>query len=84
MERDRHLDELAKDPEAAWAQTEQLISTKQPARYDTAVTLLADLRDLARRETKTRAFTLRLAALRDAHRSKPSLMARLDRAGLTS
>ena len=38
--RQRHLDELAQDPETAWADAERLISTRLPAQYDAAVTLL--------------------------------------------
>jgi uncharacterized Zn finger protein len=80
----RRLDELAKDPEAAWAEVEKLISTKQPARYDEAVALLRDLQELARRDDQTQVFAQRLATVRDAHLRKPSLIDRLDRAGLTA
>jgi len=53
-----------------------------PARYDDAVTLLADLQDLARRDGRAGEFERRFAAMRDEHLRKPSLIARLDRAGL--
>jgi hypothetical protein len=81
--RQRRLDELAHDPEAAWADAERLINTKLPAQYDAAVTLLRDLQELAQREDQAQAFAWRFAALREAHLRKPSLIARLDRAGLT-
>ena len=71
--RHRHLDELAQDPETAWADAERLISTRLPAQYDAAVTLLGDLQELAQREDQAAAF----AQLR-----KPNLIARFDRAGL--
>lgn len=80
--RQRRLDELARDPETAWAQAGKLIGTKVPARYDDAVTLLADLRDLARRDGRAGEFERRFAALREEHLRKPSLIARFDRAGL--
>jgi hypothetical protein len=82
--RQRRLDELAKNPTAAWAEAKMLIGTKVPARYDEAVTLLADLRDQARRDGQAAEFEWHLTALREEHRRKPSLIARLDRAGLTA
>jgi hypothetical protein len=81
--RQRHLDELAQDPETAWADAERLINTKLPARYEAAVTLLRDLQELAQREDQARAFARRFTALREAHLRKPSLIARFDRAGFT-
>jgi hypothetical protein len=81
--RQRRLDELANDPEAAWADAERLINTKLQAQYDAAVTLLRDLQELAQREDQAQAFVRRFAALREAHLRKPSFIARLDRAGLT-
>ena len=81
--RQRRLDELAHDPEAAWADAERLVNTKLPAQYDAAVTLLRDLQELAQRDDQAQAFARRFAALREAHLRKPSLIARFDRAGLT-
>ena len=81
----KRLDELARDPEAAWAEAERLINTKAPAQYDAAVTLLKDLHELARRPGgQSQEFLRRYAALREAHSRKPSLITRLDRAGLTT
>jgi hypothetical protein len=82
--RRRRLDELATDPEAAWAEAGKLIGTKMPARYDEAVTLLTDLRDLARRDGQAGEFERRFTDLREEHLRKPSLIARFDRAGLTA
>src|SRR5260370_37646828 len=73
--RQRRLDELATDPEAAWAEAGTLIGTKVPARYE-AVTLLADLRELARRDGQAGEFDRRFAALREEHLRKPRLIAR--------
>jgi hypothetical protein len=81
--RQRHLDELAQDPETAWADAERLINTKLPARYDAAVTLLRDLQELTQHEDQAQAFARRFTALREAHLRKPSLIARFGRAGLT-
>ena len=78
------LDELAKNLETAWAEAKKLIGTKVPTRYDEAVALLADLRELARRDGRVGEFDRRLAALREEHQRKPSLIARMDRAGLSA
>ena len=83
--RRKRLDDLARDPEAAWAEAERLINTRAPAQYDAAVALLKDLHDLAqRRGEQSQEFGRRYAALREAHCRKPSLITRLDRAGLTA
>jgi len=82
--RRERLDELARDPEAAWAEAERLINTRAPAQYDAAVALLQDLHDLAQYPGgQSHEFGRRYAALREAHCRKPSLITRLDRAGLT-
>jgi hypothetical protein len=81
--RQRRLDQLAENAETAWAQAGMLIGTRVPARYDEAVALLANLRGLAQRDGQDAEFERRFAALREKHLSKPTLIARLDRAGLT-
>jgi hypothetical protein len=83
--RRKRVDELARDPEAAWAEAERLISFRAPAQYDAAVALLMDLHDLAGRPgQQSQEFGRRYAALREAHSRKSSLIHRLDRAGLTA
>jgi hypothetical protein len=62
----------------------KLISTKVPARYDEAVTLLVDLQELARRDGPPGEFERRFVAFRQAHLRKPTLIDRFDRAGLTT
>jgi len=64
-----------------WSRAESLIATRQPRGYDQAVALLADLRDLAAlREDGD--FRRRVAALRTEHARKPTLINRLNEAGL--
>jgi hypothetical protein len=48
------------------------------------VTLLCDLRALAKREGNSVAFTQRFLELRGKHQRKPSLQERFDKAGLPS
>ncbi len=83
--RHKRLDELARDPDVAWAEAERLINTKTPAQYDAAVTLLEDLHELAQRPGgQAQDFGRRYAALREAHSRKLSLISLLDRAGLST
>ena len=80
--RERHLTSLAKREAEAWREVEGLIATKQPGKYDAAVMLLKDLRDLAVRAGRQDEVGARLSRLRDQHAKKPSLIDRLQRAGL--
>jgi hypothetical protein len=80
--RARHLESLAGREEELWKQVEAAIQTRQPKEYDHAVELLMDLRDLGEHSGTGAEMTERLRALRGRHRSKPSLLKRLDRAGL--
>ncbi|MBO4160091.1 hypothetical protein [Micromonospora antibiotica] len=80
--RQRHLDTLAVDQTAAWQRVDELIATKKPREYDTAVQLLVDLHDLAERDGGSSSFRKRLAELRVVHARKPSLLERLNLAAL--
>jgi hypothetical protein len=80
--RARHLDALAGREEDLWRQVEAAIQKRQPGEYDRAVELLKDLRDLGGRTGNEEDVAGRIRALRERHRSKPTLMQRLDRAGL--
>ena len=79
--RARHLDALAGRKLAVWTQVESLITTRQPKRYDQAVMLLVDLRDIAARKGGND-FRRRVEELRTVHASKLTLIARLQKAGL--
>lgn len=78
----KHLDALAKREAHAWQEVDAMIQTRQPKKYDEAVQLMRDLRDLADREGKTAAANARLNALRAAHSGKSGLLRRLDDAKL--
>ena len=79
--RAKHLDQLAGKEPVLWEKVEHLVATKQPKSYDQAVQLLVDLRDLAARKDAAD-FRWRVEALRTAHARKPTLIVRLERAGL--
>lgn len=80
--RARYLDQLAGSEETTWRKVEILIQTKQPNKYDIAVNLLVDLRDLALRSKHEADFQAALGKLRGLHAAKPSLLRRLLDAGL--
>jgi len=80
--RARYLDELARREHAAWQKVEMIIQTKQPKKYDMAVSLLVDLRDLAARSRADAEFQTNLVTLRKSHAAKPSFLSRLLKAGL--
>jgi hypothetical protein len=80
--RERHLALLARREEEAWGEAEALIATKQPGKYDAAVALLRDLRDLAVRAGRREEAEARLVRLYEQHAKKPSLIGRLRAAGL--
>jgi hypothetical protein len=80
--RERRLDTLADEEDAAWSRVEAMIATRKPAEYDAAVTLLSDLQALAERDGHYDTFTAHMIALRHTHGRKPSLIERLDRVSL--
>lgn len=80
--RERYLESLGKCESKAWREVDALISTKQPGRYDEAVKLLCDLRDLGLRDGRAGEVEARLLRLREEHARRPSFIERLKRAGL--
>jgi len=80
--REKYLEDLARKADKAWLKVEDLISTKQPARYDEAVKLLVDLRDLAARQGKIDGFQSRHGELCQKHAKKPSLLSKMEKARL--
>jgi hypothetical protein len=80
--RERRLDKLADEEDAAWSRVDAMIATRKPAEYDAAVTLLTDQQALAEREDRYDTFTLRTTALRQTHARKPTLIQRLEQAGI--
>ena len=79
--RDRYLAGLAKREPQTWQRIDALVATKRPRDYDAAVTLLSDLRDVSEQKGRAVQFVKRVSQLREAHATKPSLLARLKHAG---
>jgi hypothetical protein len=80
--REKHLDTIASRETETWLRVDDLIATKQPGRYDEAISLLIDLRDVANRKGKTKEFMAQVTLLRKQHEKKPSFLKRLEKAGL--
>lgn len=80
--RAKYLDEIAGREPKLWDEVASLIAVRQPKSYDQAAKLLVDLRDLAARDGKASEFDARINAFRAAHARKPTLIKRLQKAGL--
>lgn len=81
-ERAHYLDQLDKRERETWERITTHIQKRQPGEYDKAVTLLADLRDLAVRKQRVSEFRSALEELRQAHTAKTSFLRRLAKADL--
>ncbi len=77
-----YLESLAGKEATLWSKVDALIATKQPKRYDEAVSLLQDLRDLSELQGGGSAFSSRMDTLYSANTRKPSLIERLRKAKL--
>jgi hypothetical protein len=80
--RSQYLESVARREPSVWTEIQALIATKQPASYDRAVGLLVDLRDVAVARGDESDFLRRLEALGTEHARKPSLLAKIQSAGL--
>jgi hypothetical protein len=78
----RRLKTLATRKEAAWKDTERLVSLKEKKSYEEAVSLLKDLYELSLEEGEEQAFLHKLADLRDRHRSKQAFIHQLVKEGI--
>jgi len=80
--RKKHLESLVGKEDGLWAEVDQLIATRQPKRYDEAVSLLQDLHDLADMQGRNSEFLLRMNALYSEHTKKTTLVERFRKAKL--
>jgi len=65
-----------------WKKVDEYIDSKQPAKYDEAVKLLVDLRDLHKKTGMEKAFKKKLKTICENHHRKVSFLNRLQKAGL--
>jgi hypothetical protein len=80
--RERRLVALTQREAEAWREVDALIASQQGERYDEAVALLADLREVCVRAGREEVAARHLSRLRDEHGRKRSLMKRLRKSGL--
>jgi hypothetical protein len=78
--RKKRFESLAGKENHLWSTVDKLIATKQPRRYDEAVSLLKDLHDLAVLKGKSGEFKSRMAALERANAAKGTLIERFRKA----
>ena len=80
--RERHFAYLAKREVQTWAEADALIAAKQPGKYDRAVKLLCDLRELGLRQGRGEEMDARFSRLCEEHAKKERFLERLKKAGL--
>ena len=80
--RREYLESLVGKQNDLWSKVDKLIATKQPRRYDDAVSLLKDLHDLAQLKGKGADFEHRMAAVRRVNAAKGTLIERFRKAHL--
>ena len=67
---------------ALWLNVDKLIATKQPKRYDEAVSILQDLSDVAQLKGMVSEFKSRMSTLQRMHSAKGTLIERFRKARL--
>jgi hypothetical protein len=82
LAREKYIESLAGREDSIWKKVDELIVWKQAAKYDEAVELLVDLRDLYKKTGKEKAFNKKLKTICENHYRKVSFLNRLQKAGL--
>jgi hypothetical protein len=80
--RKQYLEALADREDRIWKKVEDYINSKQPAKYDEAVKLLIDLRDLSQMARNEKTFSNKFGTICSVHYRKVTFMDRLQKAGL--
>ncbi len=83
LAREQHLESLAGRENSIWKKVGELIDSKQPTKYDEAVKLLVDLRDLNKKNGKEKTFIQKLNTICTKHYRKVSFIDRVQKAGLS-
>jgi len=74
--RKKHIESLRGKEFTLWLEVHELIGTRQPNRYDEAVSLLQDLHDLAELQGDESGFQMKMSALNNKHERKSTLVER--------
>lgn len=80
--RKKHIESLRGKEHTLWSDVHELIGTRQPKRYEEAVSVLKDLHDLAELQGNAGGFRMKMSALYDEHRRKTTLVERFRKAKL--
>jgi hypothetical protein len=80
--REKYVKSLAGREDSIWKKVDELIDSKQPTKYDEAVKLLVDLRDLNKKTGTEKAYKQKLKTICENHHRKVSFLNRLQTAGL--
>jgi hypothetical protein len=80
LAREQYLESLAGREDSIWKKVGELIDSKQPAKYDEAVILLGDLRDLNNKTGKEKTFIQKLNTICANHYRKVSFLDRVQKA----
>ncbi len=80
--RKKHLESLIGKENTLWSKVDALVATKQPKRYDEAVSLLHDLHEVAAMTGQRKTFSSRIEALYREQARKPTLLDRIRKANL--
>lgn len=83
LAREQYLESLSGREDSIWKKVNDLIITKQPAKYDEAVKLLVDLRDLIKKTGTEKVFNQKLNTICTNHYRKVSFLDRVQKAGLS-
>lgn len=83
-QRKAYLESIVGSESDLWARVPRLIATQQPKRYNEAVSLLEDLRDLSNMSNTSGEFRRRIDELCRTHARKVTFIDRLQQAGLLS
>ena len=83
LARKKYIESLAGREDSLWKKVDELINSKQPAKYDEAVELLVGLRDLYKKTGKDKAFNQKLKTICENHYRKVSFLNRLQKENLT-
>jgi hypothetical protein len=82
LAREKYIESLAGREDSIWKKVVALIVLKQAAKYDEAVKLLVDLRDLNKKTGTEKAFNQKLKTICENHHRKMAFLNRLHKAGL--
>jgi len=80
--REKYIKGLDGHEDSIWKKVNKFIDSKQPAKYDEAVKLLVDLRDLNKMTGKENAFNKRLKTICENHHRKLNFLNRMRMKGL--